>query len=56
MGVSSFKDLCDNYDKYKDLSEEELCELIGDWWAHIFIDSKDEIKTIVSVRKGGLPG
>jgi len=42
--MPSFKDLYDNYDKYKDLSEKELCELIGPWWAHMFIESKEEIE------------
>ena len=44
MAVSSFKDLHDNYDKYKDLSEEELVGLIGEWWAHMFLESKEEIE------------
>lgn len=50
--MSSFRDLYENYDKYKDMTEEELCELIGPWWAHMFIDSQEDIRKVRATYKG----
>lgn len=41
----SFKELYQRYDEFKDMTEEELSGLIGEWWAHMFVESKDEIKS-----------
>ena len=44
--MSSFKELYDNYENYKEMTEEELTELIGPWWAHLFFETKDDIKKV----------
>ena len=41
----SWKELYDRYDELKDLSEEELIDILGDWWAHIFLESKEQIRS-----------
>lgn len=40
----SWKELYERYDEFKDLSMEELSKQIGEWWAYIFISSKEDIR------------
>ena len=41
--MASFKELFERYDELSKLTEQELVDKIGSWWAYMFINSKDDI-------------
>lgn len=56
--MASFKELFERYDELSKLTEQELVDKIGSWWAYMFINSKDDIaemlgKTGKDERKDG---
>ena len=49
--MPSFRELIKRYDELKGLTMEELEEALGSWWAHVFMDIKEDIRVLVKGAK-----